>query len=373
MTDVLDPELMSVATDEVVVTFRTEPGVEVRTSVGEREFVTTGPYHAATITGLEPDTTYRLEVEGAEVGDYLPVSVHTLAQPKGARLATVATANDVHFGETVAGAIEGFGDVEIGPVFRSDPGQPPYPDMMNAAAIAEITALGPDAVVVKGDLTTNGNHEELELFKRAWSVFGHRLHHVRGNHDAYHDPDLAVDSGAPYTVTLPGVTLAVIDTVIPGQSTGCFRGAMRDWLAGVLEGATTPVIVFGHHHIWNPGSATRHDTYFGIHPDDSEALIALAERHPAFSGYYAGHTHRNRVRRFSSARDVPFAEVACLKDYPGAWAEYRIYEGGYVQVMRRVLAPQAMAWTEKTRGMFAGLYRDYALGALHDRCFTQPF
>jgi hypothetical protein len=32
-----------------------------------------------------------------------------------------------------------------------------------------------------------------------------------------------------------------------------------------------------------------------------------------------------------------------------------------------------MAWTEKTRAMFAGLYRDYALGLLTDRCFTESF
>jgi hypothetical protein len=32
-----------------------------------------------------------------------------------------------------------------------------------------------------------------------------------------------------------------------------------------------------------------------------------------------------------------------------------------------------MAWTEKTRRMFAGLYRDYALGPLGDRCFTERF
>jgi hypothetical protein len=29
-----------------------------------------------------------------------------------------------------------------------------------------------------------------------------------------------------------------------------------------------------------------------------------------------------------------------------------------------------MAWSEKTRHMFAGLYRDYALGPLGERCFT---
>jgi len=62
-----------------------------------------------------------------------------------------------------------------------------------------------------------------------------------------------------------------------------------------------------------------------------------------------------------------------VKDYPGAWAEYRVYEGGYTQITRRVSTPEAMAWTEKTRAMFAGLYRDYALGTLSDRCLSVAF
>ena len=66
-------------------------------------------------------------------------------------------------------------------------------------------------------------------------------------------------------------------------------------------------------------------------------------------------------------------EIACVKDYPGAWAEYRVYEGGYTQLAHRIATPAAMAWTEQTRAMFAGLYRDYALGRLKDRCFTQTF
>jgi len=65
--------------------------------------------------------------------------------------------------------------------------------------------------------------------------------------------------------------------------------------------------------------------------------------------------------------------VACTKDYPGSWAEYRVYEGGYTQMVRRLAAPEAMAWSEKTRHMFAGLYRDYALGPLEERCFTERF
>jgi hypothetical protein len=40
---------------------------------------------------------------------------------------------------------------------------------------------------------------------------------------------------------------------------------------------------------------------------------------------------------------VPFVEVACTKDYSGSWGEYRVCEGGYTQVVRRVAAPDAMA------------------------------
>jgi len=71
--------------------------------------------------------------------------------------------------------------------------------------------------------------------------------------------------------------------------------------------------------------------------------------------------------------DVPYVEVACAKDYPGAWSEYRIYEGGYTQVMRRLAAPAARAWSERARHMIQGIYRDLVLGSIEDRCFTQTF
>ena len=131
------------------------------------------------------------------------------------------------------------------------------------------------------------------------------------------------------------------------------------------------MLVFGHHHPWDPSSSERNEHYFGINPDDSEALCGVITRCESIAGYFAGHTHRNRVRHFDAARGVPIVEVACVKDYPGAWAEYRVHEGGYTQLVRRIATPAAMAWTEQTRSMFAGLYRDYALGRQSDRCFTQ--
>ena len=169
------------------------------------------------------------------------------------------------------------------------------------------------------------------------------------------------------------MTLAVIDTVVPGSDRGRITPEQLERLDDVAADSTQPVLVFGHHHAWDPNSHTRSETYFGINPDDSDKLCAVIARREAIGGYFAGHTHRTRLRRFSQARNVPFVEIACVKDYPGAWAEYRVYEGGYVQLTHRIAAPKAMAWTEKTRGMFAGLYRDYALGGLADRCFSHAW
>jgi len=372
MPSINNAELFTVGPDEVVVTCTTDEGAEVTTRVGDRELVTAGPHHFARVLGLEPDTRYSLEVEGVPADEHLPSDVRTLPRPSGRLLATVATANDVHFGEIECGRLDNAIEEELGPVFRSAPGEPPYPETMNHAVIAEMQELNPDTVVVKGDLTSIGSDDEYAAFLAAYGQLGDRMYHVRGNHDAMLDPTIAADD-APFAIELDGVTLAVLDTVIPKLERGQVTHHQLRWLDELAAETPDPVLVFGHHHIWNFDADHRSDTYFGINPDDSEALSAVVARHENIAGYFAGHTHRNRVRRFDTARNVPFCEIACTKDYPGAWAEYRVYEGGYTQVVRRASAPEALAWTEKTRVMFAGLYRDYALGPLDHRCFTQNF
>jgi predicted phosphodiesterase len=306
--------------------------------------------------GLEADTEYELE----------GVAFRTLARPGGRRLATFATVNDVHFGETECGVIEG---LEIGPIFTADPGEPPYPEMMNDAAIEEIAAIGPDRVLVKGDLTGHGTTDEFEQFLAHYGrAFDDRLSYVRGNHDGYYGETFASD--APFEVELPGITLAVLDTVIPRETTGQVTKDQLEWLDELGERADRPVMVFGHHHVWNPDSRQRVETYFGIRPDDSELLVDVVARRRALIGYFAGHTHRNRARRFSATGDAPWVEVACTKDFPGAWAEYRVFEGGVLQVHHRISRPDALAWSERTRAMFGGMYPGYAFGELTDRCFA---
>jgi predicted phosphodiesterase len=333
-------ELTTVADDEVVLHVPGSPG---------------RPAQVIRRTGLAPDTDHDLE----------GVAFRTLPQPPGERLATVATVNDVHFGEVECGVMEG---ITEGPVLRVGTGETPYPDTMNRAVVQEIAAVDPDAVLAKGDLTTHGTVKELEAFLSCYRPpFGERLHFVRGNHDASADFSL-VDPGA-LEVALPGLTLAVLDTTIPGKSSGQVDADQLEWLDELAARADRLVLVFGHHHPWDPSSRTRPDTYFGINPSDSEDLIDVIARRRALVGYFAGHTHRNRVRRFAPTGDVPFVEVACVKDFPGTWAEYRVFEGGVLQIHRRISTPEALAWSDSTRVMFGGVYAEYAFGQLADRCF----
>jgi predicted phosphodiesterase len=366
-----DAELFTVGPDDAVVTFTTAPNEAVTTRVGDREVTTTGPWHVVRVDGLEPEREHTLAVEGASPTERLPATFRTLTRPSGRLLTTLATANDVHFGEVECGHLGPPHD-DIGPFFSSAPGEPPYPETMNRAVVGELHDLDPDAVVVKGDLTSRGTEEEYAAFLAMYGTLGERMQHVRGNHDAMLDSSMALED-APFAIELAGVTLAVLDTVIPGTDGGQLSADQVQWLDDLAGETTGPVLVFGHHYLWDLTSATRNPHTFGINPDDSEALARVVARRENIAGYFAGHTHRNRIRRFPDVREVPFAEVACTKDYPGAWAEYRIYEGGYTQVVRRVTEPAAYAWAERTRAMFAGLYTDYALGPLEHRCFTAHF
>jgi Icc protein len=312
--------------------------------------------------GLAPGTEHELD----------GLTVRTLDRPAGELLCRFATVNDVHFGETECGVIEGS---DIGPVLSVGADEEPYPEVMNAAAVEEITAIDPAAVLAKGDLTTKGTALEYARFLEVYGgAFGERLHHVRGNHDAMAGLSQGIER-IPALVDLPGARLAILDTVVPGTDNGRLDDEQLQWLddaAADAERDGLPLLAFGHHHCWDPSASVRPTDYFGINPDDSERLIEVVRHRPAIRGWFAGHTHRNRVRRFPPTGDVPFVEVACVKDFPGSWAEYRVFEGGVLQVHRRLSAPAALAWSERCRALYGGAYPAYALGSIDDRCFPLP-
>ena len=309
---------------------------------------------------LAPSTTY-------DVGGH---AITTRARPGGELLCRFATVNDVHFGETECGRID---DNPEGPIQRPAPGEAPYPETMNRAAVSEVARIDPTAVIVKGDLTADGRREEFAAFDDCYrGTFGDRLHAVRGNHDAYKGQ---TDHAGDRWIQLPGVAVALLDTAIPHHTTGTISTEQLHWLDTHLAESEVPVIVMGHHQQWIADTVNAHrgDNYFGLHPDASDALAEVAARRPRVVAYTAGHTHRHRVRHMPCG--VPSIEVGCVKDFPGTWAEYRVYESGIEQVVHRISSPAALSWSERCRHLYSDFgvdYESYALGTLEDRCCTIP-
>jgi hypothetical protein len=175
---------------------------------------------------------------------------------------------------------------------------------------------------------------------------------------------------------LAGVTLAVVDTSRPGLEGGALDDDQVDWLDELASRADRPVMVFGHHPVAEEEPLRFHGVPIvvaGLDAPTTERLAALVTRRPAIVGYFAGHTHRNKVRHLPSTGAFPWVEVACVKDFPGSWAEYRVFEGGILQVHRRIHRHRdAIEWSERCRSLYAGLYPLYAMGAVEDRCFEIP-
>lgn len=309
------------------------------------------------IDGLTPDTEY----------EHRGHRFRTLARPPGELLSRFGTVNDVHFGEVECGRIADHTD---GPILRAAPDAPePYPVTMNRGAIDEMTAAGLDAVVVKGDLTNAALADEFAAFEASYlPPFAERLHVVRGNHDAMAGRTEYVGDR---WIELPGVAIALLDTVIPDRESGTLSEAQIAWLDDRAAASIVPVMVMGHHQQWVEGE--RSPTYFGLDPDASDALAGVIERREAIVAYLAGHTHRHRVRR--TAAGVPSIEIGCVKDFPGVWAEYRVFGGGIQQIVHRISTPDALAWSEQCRVLYRDFgmdYAAYALGPLDHRCFVIP-
>lgn len=304
-----------------------------------------------------------VRVSGLAAGrDYVLDGVACTTMPAlGELRCTFATGNDVHFGETVCGQL---GDGAGHEVFSVAEGEPPYPEVMSTAVVADIARCDPAAVIVKGDLTDDGRDADYDRFLEVWGgAFGARLLHVRGNHDAYRGQGFAA---WPWQARrLDGVTLALLDTTRPFEVGGFVADDQLEWLDELGASCDQPVVVLGHHPVWIPGRD--HTAYLAIASDDSARLVEVLGRRPKLVCYLAGHTHRNRCQRIGG---VPLVEVACVKDFPGGWAEYRVYEAGIAQVFHRAQGPDAVAWAERTRAMFAGYYGPFAMGRLEDRSFV---
>ena len=159
-----------------------------------------------------------------------------------------------------------------------------------------------------------------------------------------------------HVVDLPGIRVVTVDSSRETHSTGSLRPVLADLLDALAE-SDRPALVCVHHCFDRWPVPTKYPG--GIPWPESPQVLAAIRRVKPDVVVTTGHTHRNRARRLGP---LVVSEVGSTKDYPGVWAGYAVYEGGIVQVVRRITWPDAMGWTEYTRRALGGLWRWYAPG-----------
>jgi Icc protein len=320
---------------------------------------------ALVVDGLPPHTGLEVVVDGA-----LATTFATLPPPPGRELFRLATVGDLHMGDGHT-----FG---ILPTLRDAGGDddPPIP-RASRAAMAELTAWGAELLVAKGDLTHHGYAEEFAMAAELLAEPGIPAIATIGNHDVRlgHVDGRPIFGAAGIELAVsgivvrdvPGLRVIVADATIPERHPGSFRTVGP----AILEAAATadrPVLVALHHQLqplpipthWPPGV---------LGPESGHFLRALAEANPC-AVVTSGHTHRHRARR---SGPVLLTEIGSPKDHPGTWGGYAVHEGGIRQVVRRVMAPDVLRWTEATKRTLFGIWGRWSPGSLEDRCLTHPW
>jgi len=329
---------------------------------------TMGGPGAVTIDGLRPDTSYDLTVSGPGVARRLVERVTTLRPPPGRLLDRFATINDLHLAEPGFGARHEIED--RWPL----PEQGPYTWRCLDAAIDEAVGWGARALVVKGDMTAGGGPAEFEAVGERLSRVPVPVRATLGNHEFH---DLVTDGRPilgrygvdiprePWAEDRPGMRLVYALTPRPGQRSGVVDAQQRAQLVALAAQAAGPAFMVLHHQPQRFAFPTEYPP--GIEGRQARALLDdLADANPAIF-VASGHTHRHRRRRYGP---IELVEVGSTKDYPGTWTGYAVHEGGIRQVVRRIAAPDVIAWTECTARAVGGIWRLWSPGRLDDRCFS---
>ena len=173
----------------------------------------------------------------------------------------------------------------------SDPhcGSPHFVPSLLERAIAEINELHPDAVIVSGDLTSDGFRQEFQTAREYIDrVECERLIVIPGNHDSrnvgyVHFEELFGDRSA--FVTVDGVAIVAIDSTEPDLDHGTIGRGRYGWIEDCFsdDAAYLRIFVLHHHLLPVPGTGRERNV---VH-DAGDALECLqrADCHLVLSGH----------------------------------------------------------------------------------------
>jgi Icc protein len=175
-----------------------------------------------------------------------------------------------------------------------------------AEALHEVAALGPDLLILSGDLTEHGLPEEYALARQLLGRLMVPVLAIPGNHDDRESfraglsglPNLLplTKSGPLHAVADGPVRVVGLDVTVPGAHHGQVDAAHANWLDATLSTAPDqPTLVMMHQPPYETGIGYV-DEYrcFG-----EDLLTAVLARHPQVIRLLAGHVHRFSLTEFA--------------------------------------------------------------------------
>jgi 3',5'-cyclic AMP phosphodiesterase CpdA len=173
----------------------------------------------------------------------------------------------------------------------------PDPATLLSAAVAAVARLGPNVVIVSGDLVENARDAEYEGVREALEPLDVPVHVLPGNHDdrdALHRHfGVPGEGGEPvqYSVDLGPLRLVVLDSTVPGHEHGELDRERLEWLERELAAAPERPTLIAMHHPPLVTGAPAIDA-IALRDEGRRALGDVLARHPQVRKVVAGHVHR---------------------------------------------------------------------------------
>lgn len=165
-------------------------------------------------------------------------------------------------------------------------------------------ATRPDIVLVTGDISNNGDIDELINAKNILNILNIPYFVIPGNHDNRQDLltifgekscQMNSDQLIQYTINDYDVHFIAIDSTIPNQSGGEFSHKSDQWLRKqLLKAHNKPTILFMHHPPINLGISETNIEGF----DGKKRLANIVKTHTNIEAILCGHIHLSAHTRW---------------------------------------------------------------------------
>jgi 3',5'-cyclic-AMP phosphodiesterase len=221
----------------------------------------------------------------------------------------------------------------------------PLPRFQACVAAIRQSTIGPDVVIISGDLADHAAADEYEILKRELASLDVPVHAVPGNHDdrraLRHCFELPGDGDEPivYADDVGPLRLVMLDSTVPGADHGEVDRDQCDWLDSTLHDAPDrPTILVMHH----PPIRTGVPAFDSILVGDSSRLelARILARHDQVLAVLTGHLHRAIAAMLGGrpalaapsthvqARlDLAATELLLAEEEPPAFAVHTLLDG----------------------------------------------